>query len=100
MPARLYAVPTDPEPDDNLSEHAAPADADAERAVIGAAMLSSSALAEMRTLIEPEDFYWPAHETIWHALCQLTDGGHATDAVALAAKLGGELGKVGGAPYL
>ena len=102
MPARLYAVPDDSvfDPDENASEHAAPADVDAERAVIGAAMLSAATLAEMRTLIEPEDFYRPAHETIWHALCALADGGHATDAVALASKLGGELGKVGGAPYL
>ncbi len=50
MPARLYAVPDDPEPDENPSEHAAPADLDAERAVIGAAMLSAATLTQMRTL--------------------------------------------------
>jgi replicative DNA helicase len=36
-----------------------PADLDAERTVLGAAILSATALAEMRTLIDGADFYKP-----------------------------------------
>jgi hypothetical protein len=68
--------------------------------VLGAALLSTAALAEMRTLIDGSDFYRPAHETIWQAACALADAGRPTDAVALSAALGADLGKVGGAPYL
>ncbi|HEV2342690.1 MAG TPA: DUF3987 domain-containing protein [Actinocrinis sp.] len=77
-----------------------PADLDAERAVLGAAMLSASALAEMRTLIDGTDFYRPAHETIWQAACALADTGRRVDAVTLAATLGPDLPRLGGAPYL
>jgi hypothetical protein len=73
---------------------------DAERAVLGAAMLSATALAEMRTLIDGTDFYKPAHESIWQAACALADAGRPADAVALAAKLGPDLPHLGGAPYL
>jgi replicative DNA helicase len=102
MPARapLYVVPDDPDPTTGPTERAMPVDLDAEQAVLGAAMLSRDALAEMRTLIDGTDFYKPAHETIWQAACALADAGHATDAVALAAKLGPNLVRVGGAPYL
>jgi hypothetical protein len=100
MPARvLRVVPDDPDPTTGF-EQDLPADLDAERAVLGAALLSTTALAEMRTLIDGTDFYRPAHETIWQAACALADAGRPTDAVALSAALGADLGKVGGAPYL
>jgi replicative DNA helicase len=98
--APLYVVPDDPDPTNEPSERAMPVDLDAEQAVLGAAMLSATALAEMRTLIDGTDFYKPAHETIWQAACALSDAGHATDAVALASALGPDLARVGGAPYL
>jgi len=101
MSARvLRIIPDDPDPTSEPADYALPADLDAERAVLGAAMLSISALAEMRTLIDGSDFYKPAHETIWQAACALADAGRPTDAVALAAKLGPDLDRVGGAPYL
>ena len=102
MPARasLYVVPDDPDPTNEPSERAMPVDLDAERAVLGAAMLSATTLAEMRTVIDGSDFYRPAHETIWQAACALADAGRSTDAVALASALGPDLARVGGAPYL
>lgn len=101
MSARvLRIVPNDPDPSDTPADYALPADLDAERAVLGAAMLSASALAEMRTLIDGSDFYKPAHETIWQAACALADAGRRVDALTLAAKLGPDLPRIGGAPYL
>ena len=101
MSARvLRIVPNDSDPADEPSDYALPADLDAERAVLGAAMLSVTALAEMRTLIDGSDFYRPAHETIWQAACGLADAGRRVDALTLAATLGPDLSRVGGAPYL
>ena len=67
--APLYVVPDDPDPATEPSDHSMPVDLDAEQAVFGAAMLSAAAPAEMRTLIDGTDFYRPAHETIWQAVC-------------------------------
>jgi replicative DNA helicase len=101
MTARvLRIVPDDPEPTTEPTDYAMPADVDAERAALGAAMLSRDVLAEMRELIDGSDFYRPAHELIWQALCELADAGRPTDAVALADRLGPDLAKAGGAPYL
>lgn len=81
--------------------HEMPCDLDAERAVLGAAMLGGpGVLAEMRELLDGTDFYKPAHEMIWHALCALADAGRPTDAVSLAHRLGADLGRAGGAAYL
>jgi hypothetical protein len=100
MPARvLRIVPDDLDPTSGFDQKL-PADLDAERAVLGAALLSTAALAEMRSLIDGTDFYRPAHETIWQAACALADAGRPTDTVAVSAALGVDLGKVGGAPYL
>jgi replicative DNA helicase len=96
----LRIVPNDPDPTDEPADYALPADLDAERAVLGAAMLSASALAEMRTLIDGADFYKPAHETIWQTACALADRARPTDALALADALGPDLARVGGATYL
>jgi replicative DNA helicase len=101
MSARvLRIVPDDPDPINEPVDYALPTDIDAERAVLGAAMLSATALAEMRTLIDGTDFYKPAHEAIWQAACALADAGRRVDALTLSAKLGPDLARVGGAPYL
>jgi replicative DNA helicase len=67
---------------DDLGEEASPQqqwalphDEDAERAVLGAAMLSPAALAEIRPLLTGRDYYKPAPETIWNTLAELADAG-------------------------
>ena len=93
----LVPDPDNPHPDDYSMPH----DPDAERAVLGAAMLGGHPiLAEINELIGPEGFYLPKHETIFTALCALADRGRPLDAVALAAALGPDLKKVGGPAYL
>jgi len=52
--------------------------------------------------VHPEDFYVPAHQSIFEAMRRLYDNNQAIDAVTLAEELRrtGELEKVGGVPYL
>jgi len=77
-------------------------DHNAERAVIGAALVAPHALADLIALLTADDFHRPAHGIIWQALTAVHATGQATDPITLTAYLAesGELGKVGGAPYL
>lgn len=80
-----------------------PHNSEAEKSVIGAALQSASALAEVRTIITAADFYEPKHETIWHSIERLVDDrNQPVDAIILADELNriGELNRVGGHPYL
>lgn len=78
-----------------------PHDIAAEQVVLGAVMLSASALAEVRDVLgEGGEFYRPAHQTIWHAVLTLADRGDPHDPLAVVRELGRELTKVGGGPYV
>jgi len=79
---------------------ALPHDEDAERAVLGAAMLSPAALAEVRPMLTGADFYVPKHEQIWEAIAALADTGRPADPLVVAQSLGEQLHRIGGAPYL
>lgn len=74
----------------------------AEEAVLGGMLLSASAITEVAGIIEPCDFYKPAHELIYRAIIDLHAAGTPVDAVTAAAELSqrGELVRVDGAPYL
>jgi replicative DNA helicase len=74
----------------------------AEQAVIGAALLAPTTMAELAATLAPEDFHRPAHTLLWRVLCDMHAHGTPADPIAVAARLAelGELGKVGGAPYL
>jgi len=59
----------------------------------------------LRRLVEAVrgvDFYRPAHETVYDAIIDLYGRGEPADAVTVAAQLqrGGDLDRIGGAPYL
>lgn len=73
---------------------APPQDIDAERFVIGAAMISGSALRDCRDLLADDgaDFHIPYHSHCWRLMCRLNDDGHPTDigAVLAAAQSEGE----------
>ncbi|MEN3614450.1 DUF3987 domain-containing protein [Plantactinospora sp. ZYX-F-223] len=77
-------------------------DLNAEQAVIGAALLAPDVVAELAGTLAPADFYRPVHGRLWEALCAMHATGQPVDPIALAARLAesGDLGKVGGAPYL
>ncbi len=79
-----------------------PQDIDAEQAVLGATMFNHKAVDEVRAVLDPSDFYRPAHETIWRAVLTLRTQDDPTDPIALAHHLNGtgDLRRVGGAAYL
>jgi replicative DNA helicase len=79
-----------------------PQDVLAEQSVLGGMMLSKDAIADVVEVVRGHDFYRPAHELVFDAILDLYGSGEPADAVTLSAELQkrGELGRVGGAPYI
>ncbi len=79
-----------------------PQDLAAEQSVLGAMMLSKDAIADVVETVREGDFYRPAHQSVYATVLDLYARGEPADAVTVAAELtrAGELGRVGGAPYL
>lgn len=79
-----------------------PQDPDAEMSVLGSMLISKDAIADVHEQINGQDFYKPAHETIYDAITDLYGRGEPADPVTVAAELQrrGELQRIGGAPYL
>ena len=79
-----------------------PQDLEAEQSVLGGMLLSKDAIADVVEVLRSADFYKPAHQTIYDAVLDLYGRGEPADAVTVSAELTkrGELGRVGGAPYL
>ncbi len=77
-----------------------PQDVDAERSVLGAMLLDRSALLETIEFLKSEDFYRPAHATIFEAVLRLFERSEPVDEVTVTAELraAGKLDAVGGAP--
>lgn len=75
---------------------------DAERAVLGAAMMDARTVPELAALLDAGSFDVPRHGLIWEAIAAQHAEGNPTEALAVAARLAAEgtLGKVGGGPYL
>ncbi|MFF4777618.1 replicative DNA helicase [Microtetraspora fusca] len=75
---------------------------EAEQSVLGGMMLSKEAIADVVEVLRPDDFYRPAHQIIYDILTDLYGQGEPADSVTLLGELQkrGELGRVGGAPYL
>ena len=108
IPPRITALPpvgedrtTAPGADPGASR-AAPHDRAAEMAVLGACMYQGEIVDQIRRVLEPGDFYVPAHTTLWNALLELRRHEAPTDPIALTHQLRrmGDLTRVGGAPYL
>ena len=74
----------------------------AEQAVIGAALLAPNLMADLAATLASGDFGRPAHGVLWEAMCGMHAAGTPTDTLTVAAHLAetGEIGKVGGVPYL
>ena len=79
-----------------------PQDLAAEQSVLGGMLLSKDAIADVVEVLRGPDFYRPAHELVYEAILDLYGRGEPADAVTVAAELvkRGEMGRVGGAPYL
>lgn len=79
-----------------------PQNIEAEQSVLGGCLLSAAAFNDARAILSDDDFYRPAHELIWRAICELRGARKPADAVTVAAELSrqGLIGRVGGHPYL
>lgn len=79
-----------------------PQDLDAEQAVLGGMLLSKDAIADVLEKLRPDDFYRPAHQSVYDVILDLYGRGEPADAVTVAAELDrrGVLARIGGAPYL
>ena len=64
-----------------------PNDLGAERAVLGSLMIDPAAVAEIRDILEPEDFYAERHAHIYRAAVALADRGDPIDEVTLQSQL-------------
>ncbi|MGH8824699.1 MAG: replicative DNA helicase [Jiangellaceae bacterium] len=79
-----------------------PQDVPAEQSVLGGMLLSKDAIADVVEVLRGHDMYRPAHETIYDTILDLYGRGEPADPLTVADELKkrGELGRVGGAPYL
>jgi replicative DNA helicase len=83
-------------------ERVPPHNIEAEESVLGSMLLSKDAIAEVLELLNEEDFYRPAHRTVFRTVLDLYSRGQAVDAVTVAEHLrrDGVLQDIGGAPFL
>ncbi|MQA63650.1 MAG: replicative DNA helicase [Actinophytocola sp.] len=79
-----------------------PQDVAAEQSVLGGMLLSKDAIADVVEVLRPGDFYRPAHQAVYECVLDLYGRGEPADPITVSAELErrGELGRVGGAPYL
>ncbi|WP_448851903.1 replicative DNA helicase [Corynebacterium sp. 335C] len=75
---------------------------EAEQAVLGGMLLSSTVIADVGSVLRVDDFYRPAHQSIYQAILHLYAEVENVDAILVAGRLDqvGELERIGGAPYL
>jgi replicative DNA helicase len=83
-------------------ERVPPHNVEAEESVLGSMLLSKDAIAEVLELLREDDFYRPAHRTVYRSVLELYSHGDAVDAVTVAEDLrrNGALADIGGAPFL
>jgi replicative DNA helicase len=83
-------------------ERVPPHNIEAEESVLGSMLLSKDAIAEVLELLREDDFYRPAHRTVFRSVLELYGHGDAVDAVTVQEELrrSGALADIGGAPFL
>jgi replicative DNA helicase len=89
-------------PRDGDFERTPPHDIAAEQCVLGGMLLSKDAISDVLEVIRPQDHYRPAHQLVHEVILDLYGRGEPADAVTVAAELTkrGDIGRIGGAPYL
>jgi replicative DNA helicase len=83
-------------------ERTPPHDLAAEQCVLGGMLLSKDAISDVLDVIKAHDYYRPAHQMVHEVILDLYGRGEPVDAVTVAAELTrrGDIGRMGGAPYL
>ncbi len=94
--------PGGPGGSDATFERTPPHNIEAEQSVLGGMMLSKDAIADVVEVLRSDDFYRPAHQIIYEVITDLYGRGEPADSIMILDDLQkrGELGRVGGAPYL
>lgn len=87
---------------EDVARRVPPHSMQAERAVLSGTLLRQDALADITALLRPEDFYIPAHRTIFQAVLELHGRAQPVDLVSIAQYLQdhGMLEQSGGAAAL
>jgi replicative DNA helicase len=88
---------------DRAGDRTPPSDLAAEQSVLGGMLLSKDAIADVVETLQPGDFYWTKHATIFNTILDLYGRGEPADAITVAAARAnnpGELARIGGAAYL
>ncbi len=75
---------------------------EAEKAALGAALLSRTAREQISEIVTDADFYRPAHKTIFATMGEIGDAGTPVDPTIVVTELTrrGEITRCGGGPYL
>ncbi|MDJ1131679.1 replicative DNA helicase [Streptomyces iconiensis] len=83
-------------------ERVPPQDLEAEKSVLGGMLLSKDAIADVVEVLKGQDFYRPAHETVYQAVLDLYAKGEPADPITVTAELTkrGEIARVGGPGYV
>lgn len=81
---------------------ALPQDVMSEKAVLGSVFIAPDKLLTAAELVQPSDFYYPANQTIFKAMLELSDKGQAIDPLTIRNLLDsrGEFEPAGGMAYL
>lgn len=79
-----------------------PQDIEAEQSVLGAMLLDKDAIDVVAEILRPQDFYRPAHETIFTLATSMANSGEPVDLITMVDALtkDGSLQRVGGRAYL
>ena len=86
----------------DLARRVPPHSVEAERAVLAGLILRPSAMGQIAPMLHPEDFYLPAHQTLYAAALGLHTDNRPVDLVTLAEHLRdqGSLEQAGGTAYI
>lgn len=77
-----------------------PHNPDAERAVLGAALLRVEAADRLLAQLDADDFFQPAHQTIFDAIAALRGRGEQVDPITVCAEIGPRIEAIGGKSLL
>lgn len=94
-------IPTDSQRESLLGK-TLPMQVDAEKSVLGAVLLDDTCYAMLEEFLQPQDFYVPAHASIYKAMLSLSRNNQRIDMITLqdALQKTSELLSSGGVPYL
>ncbi|MHB0976873.1 MAG: replicative DNA helicase [Candidatus Aquicultorales bacterium] len=77
-----------------------PHNIEAEQSLLGAMLLNQDAIASAVEVVDADSFYAEAHKLVYKAIVGLWMDAQPADAVTVVKKLGEDLAKIGGRPYL